>query len=148
MELLQQWYSFLNQILNILGVADDEDESNWIKYMLPGTGNKHRVCRNALCGILNIRYAKWRHVVKNDHSPHKLKGRKGNDSCKGKGNVEIYNSLHEFFNELKDEASPFATRVICEETGTTTRDDDPDEVSLPPSYSKHRVYAMWCWKRG
>mmetsp|Transcript_29631 Transcript_29631/g.43117 ORF Transcript_29631/g.43117 Transcript_29631/m.43117 type:complete len:202 (+) Transcript_29631:254-859(+) len=29
-----------------------------------------------------------------------------------------------------------------------TRDDNPDEVSLPPHLTKHRCYANWCWEQG
>ena len=76
------------------------------------------------------------------------KGRKGNESSRGKANLEIYESLNLFFNELKQEALPFATRIIRDETGTTTRDDDPDDLVLPPHISKHSCFARWCYSRG
>ena len=49
---------------------------------------------------------------------------------------------------MRHEGVPFAARIIREEFGLTTRDDDPDEVCLPPHLTKHRCYANWCYKRG
>jgi hypothetical protein len=45
---------------------------------------------------------------------------------------ETRQSLHAFFNGLKEEASPFAIRAIREETGTALRDDNIDDVALAP----------------
>ena len=28
------------------------------------------------------------------------------------------------------------------------RDDNPDDVALPPYMTMQRCYAMWCWERG
>ena len=61
---------------------------------------------------------------------------------------EIYESLHEYFDALEKESLPFATRVIRERTGLHMRDDNPDDVLLPPHMSKHRCYAQWCFSRG
>ena len=58
-------------------------------------------------------------------------------TSKGKGKIELYVTLNSFFHELSNEGFPFATRLVREETGLTTRDDDPDNVVLPPSMSKH-----------
>ncbi len=70
-------------------------------------------------------------------------GKKGEDSGHGKANIEVYESLNLFFNELKQEALPFATQMIRDETGRTTRDDDPDDLVLPPHISKHQCFARW-----
>ena len=45
--------------------------------------------------------------------------------------MEIHASLEEHFTELQDEGLQFATRLICEGTGLTTRNDNPNEVVLP-----------------
>ena len=28
------------------------------------------------------------------------------------------------------------------------RDDNPDDVALPPNFTKRQLYAKWCWSRG
>lgn len=73
---------------------------------------------------------------------------KEDESSRGKANVEIYASLNQFFTELKQEALPFAMRIIRDETRTTTRDDDPDDLLLPPYISKHSCFARWCYSQG
>ena len=45
---------------------------------------------------------------------------------------DVYDSLYIYFQEMKNDGLPFATCVICEEIGLTTRDDNIDEVALPP----------------
>eukprot|EP00957_Ditylum_brightwellii_P015066 1136749-Ditylum_brightwellii.AAC.1 len=72
---------------------------------------------------------------------HSLKGIKGAKSCRQKSYGKIYGSLDEFFERLKEEATPFATRIIREQTGTTTRDDNPDDVVLPLYMTKHKIYT-------
>eukprot|EP00957_Ditylum_brightwellii_P108188 8254567-Ditylum_brightwellii.AAC.1 len=57
-------------------------------------------------------------------------------------------SPSEFFENLKEEATPFATRIIREKTGLTTRDNNLDDVVLPLHLSMHHCYTMWCWERG
>ena len=59
----------------------------------------------------------------------------------------MYVSLDDYFEELREEGVPFAARIIREEFGLTTHDDDPDEVCLSPHLTKNRCYTIWCWKR-
>ena len=57
--------------------------------------------------------------------------------------------MRQYFDALKEEQTiPFATRTVREATGTTTRDDDPNEATLPPHMGKRMVYERWCWERG
>ena len=72
---------------------------------------------------------------------HGLKVKLSDRSCRAKGLEEIYASLHSFFTELMEEALPFATMVVRDEIGTTTRDSDPDDVLLPPYVAKHSCYV-------
>eukprot|EP00957_Ditylum_brightwellii_P012411 937322-Ditylum_brightwellii.AAC.1 len=60
----------------------------------------------------------------------------------------MYASLDEYFNGLKSEAVPFATRMVRDECGMTTRDDNPDEVALSPNMTQGECYHGWCYKRG
>mmetsp|Transcript_15652 Transcript_15652/g.23710 ORF Transcript_15652/g.23710 Transcript_15652/m.23710 type:complete len:123 (+) Transcript_15652:348-716(+) len=102
----------------------------------------------ALTSILGIGTKLWDAAItggtKADDHMHGLAGKPSN-RCKNL--AEVHESLHNYFSSLKNEGIPFAKRVIREETGTMTRDDDPDAVCLPPHMSKRRCYASWCWER-
>ena len=50
--------------------------------------------------------------------------------------------------KLENEAQPFPTRFVRDETGFNVRDDNPDERLLPPHMSKHGLYGEWCYSRG
>jgi hypothetical protein len=111
--------------------------------------NQFRVCRNGLTGLLDMGWTMVMTAFKEPGKVHAKMGTKGILSNKGKIYEEVYASLDFFFTELKEQGTPFATRIIREETGLTTRDhDNPDDVALPPHLSKHRCYANWCWERG
>jgi hypothetical protein len=102
------------------------------------------VCKNGLQGLLCIGRKLWTSLIKNPGQVHGNTGK----ANKSKPFAEVYVSLTTFFEALEKEGSPFATRIIREETGTTMRDDDPNEVCLPPHITKHKCYARWCWERG
>ena len=102
------------------------------------------VCKNGLQGLLCIGRKLWTSSIKNPGQVHGNTGK----ANKSKPFAEVYVSLTTFFEALEKEGSPFATRIIREETGTTMRDDDPNEVCLPPHITKHKCYARWCWERG
>lgn len=103
------------------------------------------ICRNALMGLLGIGHRMWKTAVVDPLAVHGNAGKRSNYT---KMYEEVYHSLDDFFCNLANEGTPFATRIIREESGLTTRDDNPDEVALPPHMSKHRCYARWCWERG
>ena len=144
--LLYEWAKVASVLLSM-------DSNNKFVYMLPGIpvgeGEPQRmICRNALLGLLNEGKKSWRSAMKGPDFIHAGKGKKDILSGRGKANVEAYQSLKLFFTDLKQEALPFATRIIRDETGRTTRDDDPDDLVLPPHISKHQCYARWCYSRG
>ena len=114
---------------------------------IPDCGRK-LLCRNALLRIFNIGYRKYANACEDPSKRHSNTGKKGSTSAKGKHMKEVYDSLHSFFAELTSEAAPFATRIIRDRAGLNTRDDDPNDVSLPPSMTKHRCYAKWCYDNG
>ena len=131
-ELMYEWSKVASVLLAI-------DITNPTPYMLPGVAAEPdnpipMICRNALQGLLNEGRKGWKTAMEGPSFIHSGIGRTGDESSRGKANSEIYRSLHIFFTELKQEALPFATRIIREETGTTTRDDDPDDVVLPPPH--------------
>ena len=72
---------------------------------------------------------------------HGLKGETGAQSNKGKSSQDWRDSLKDYFEQLKSESVPFATRIVREQTGLTSRDDEPDLVALLPHMSKRRCYA-------
>ena len=67
-------------------------------------------------------------------------------SGKWKANIELYVTLNSLFGELANKGVPFATRLMWEDIGLTTCNDDPDDVLLPPHMSKHRCYSRWCYQ--
>lgn len=120
-----------------LDVEDESDgEENTVRVI--------KLCRNGLANILNVGSDLWNSAVKAPAKKHGNTGKKN----KSKGFEEAKDSLNAFFERLKDEAAPFPTKLIRSETGNVVRYDNPDEVALPPHYSKHRCYARWCWERG
>ena len=145
-DLMYEWEKVAQMLLA-------NDSSDKLVYMMPGipvgAGLAQRlICRNALLGFLNEGRKSWLSAMKGPAFVHAGLGKKGILSGRGKANIEVYESLNTFFSELKQEAQPFATRIIREQTGLTTRDDDPDDVLLPPHFSKHQMYARWCYSQG
>ena len=62
--------------------------------------------------------------------------------------LEVKDDIHEFFHEMKQFATPTATRVVREETGTGLRDGEENNVELPTFWSKRSVYGRFCFERG
>ena len=144
MELLHEWQqvaAFVKENGNV-EVADKK-----LFLRIPRTN--YSICRNALCGLLGVGKKLWKTSVKRpEDRVHKLKGKMADQSSRGKEMAEVDRSLGEYFEVLKQRGLPFATRVIREETGTTTRDDNVDDVVLPPHISKRSCYIEWCYSRG
>ena len=147
-ELILEW-------LKVSALMESFDAGNKLTFMMPGLPPAQEgeetitICRNAIVNLLNIGRKLFETAQGIDVSkPDGKKGRTGIDSSKGKYYIEIYASLHQFFKELEKEGLQFSTRMIREETGTTTRDDDPEELVLPPHVSKHACYGRWCFSRG
>ena len=147
-EILHEW-------AKVSATIESVCPGNKLSYMVPGLpiagaeeAANPMICRNALLGLLNEGRKSWRSAMQGPGIIDRRTGMKEDESSRGKANVEIYASLNQFFTELKQEALPFATRIIRDETGTTTRDDDPDDLVLPPHISKHSCFARWCYSRG
>ena len=141
-ELLNTWirYSAADENKNlILPLLQEEREEP-----IPD----HFICRHAVFAMLNVGRKLQDSATKSPTKKHGNAGKKGADNNRGKKYIDAHASLHSFFTELKEEALPFATRLIREKTGMVTRDDDPDNVALPPHLSKRQIYAKWCWSRG
>ena len=145
-ELMYEWA----KVASVLSSMDPGKKTVFILPGIPSEANEPppRICRNAIQGLLNEGRMSWDTAMRGPGYTDARVGRTGINSSRGKANIEIYCSLNLFFNELKQEALPFATRIIREETGATTRDDDPDELVLPPHVSKHHCFARWCYLRG
>ena len=145
-QLLHQW-------AQVSCLLKGMDGGNNRTYLVPGItvreGEESRtICQNGLHGLLNVGRRTWDAAMKDPGKTDLKKGKTGEQSSRGKQNIEVYNSLKTFFTELKKEALPFATRIVREKTGTTTRDDNPDDLVLAPHVSKHSIYARWCYSRG
>ena len=104
------------------------------------------LCRNAIAQIFCIgpKFLKKVKIVMSggSYSRHALTGLVGVSCNRNKGRKGMYDSIHEFLTKLKDEAAPFLTRYIRDETGQTTRNDDINQVYLPPHYSLNKV-TFW-----
>ena len=95
-------------------------------------GTPSLICRNALQSILNIGWHHFRMATGlNVFQACGLSGRIVIESNRGREMTAIHMALHEFSGALKNESTLFATILIYEATGMTTRDDDPDDVALP-----------------
>ena len=143
----------LNEWTRMAGILDNIVRHRLL-YPLPAvdieTGRgKQLVCRQAVHRILNVGRVKWSAALATDNPEyaHGLRDRTGLAANKTKALGEVHELLHAFFGALKKEGVPFAMQVIREETGLTTRYEDPDEVCLLPHMSKHWIYAGWCWSR-
>jgi hypothetical protein len=141
--------------LKVSALLERLDPKNKLTYMLPGLPPSVEgeeaitICKNATGNLLSIGRKLFATAGGlNALKPDGKKGRTGTDSNKGKYYIEIYDSLHDFFVELEKEGLQFSTRIIREETGTTTRDDNPEELVLPPHISKRSCYGRWCYSRG
>ena len=110
-------------------------------------GTEPMVFKAGLSAILYVRKDRWKTAVK-PGKVHGLTKEKGIEKNRNKNKVEMYVSLGDYFEELREKSIPFAARIIREKFVLATRDDDLDEVCLPPHLTKHRCYAIWCWKRG
>jgi len=147
MELLNEW----QKIAEFMELEYPEPRTNR-RFMLPTQGNEgaqHSICGNGLCGLLFVGRKLWK-TSRMDKAErvHALAGKSNLESSRGKQMQEVYDSLDTFFTLLLEDGLPFATRIIRDETGLTTRDDDPDDVVLPPHITKHGCYARWCFLRG
>ena len=145
-ELLYEWNRFACQ---------DGSAGRGRKFLLPkcaplvddGEEDQEEVliCRNALMELLCVGRRMWTTAMNCPGMVHKATGKRSNRTI---ALGEAYESLNSFFADLAQEAAPFARRVIREETGMTVRDDNPNDVALPPHMTKRRCYARWCWERG
>ena len=96
-----------------------------------------------MTGLLNIRRRAWKIAVEKPEFIDRRKRKIGVLSNKGKAYEEVYESMNLFFLELQEEVLPFATRIVRDITGLITRDNNPDDILLPPYLSKHKCYARW-----
>jgi hypothetical protein len=78
---------------------------------------------------------------------YKLKGKKSN--MKQRWDEMYFDSLVQYFEELRKEAGPIATQFVRERTGETTTGDDTEGVEyLAPDFSKRQCYYKCCATRG
>eukprot|EP00957_Ditylum_brightwellii_P010519 797275-Ditylum_brightwellii.AAC.1 len=64
------------------------------------------------------------------------------ESGRGKDMVEVYDSLDSLFEDLKQQALPFATQIVQNELGACTRDNDVDAVVLPHRLVPSKLVAI------
>ena len=106
-----------------------------LTYMLPtilSTDKKYLICRNGLTRLLDMERKFVNTTISNPIIINAKRGKMGVLSSKGKANIEIYVTLNSSFDELAKEELPFATRLVREETGLITSDDESDDVVISP----------------
>eukprot|EP00957_Ditylum_brightwellii_P091375 6957147-Ditylum_brightwellii.AAC.1 len=111
-------------------LTSNDTVHNSIVYMLPTLvlPEKHLwICKNGLSGLFNIGRRLWAIAITEQNKTTAKK-----DHC---GELSIKEGL------------PFATCIVCEETGMTLWDDNPDKVLLLPHISKWQCYARWYFQR-
>ena len=106
-------------------------------------------CLNGLCSILNLR-TDFVNGLKNHPNgmpivPHQGVGKVGRES--NRTDKVMFDALDEYFKKLKMECQPFSTEVVREAASLTVR-GDVETLSLPPYYSKRRVYGQYLWENG
>ena len=109
-DLLYEWAKVASVLLSM-------DRTLTLLYLLPGIPvgegeQQWMICRNALLSFLNEGRKSWKSAMTGPAFVHSGIGKNGILSGRGKANIEVYQSLNIFFNELKQEALPFATRII------------------------------------
>ena len=107
-----------------------------------------RVCQNSLILLFNHGYHKFTKIkadIENPEvAPHGHANKMPNSK---KASLEAFNkiidSLHKFFETLKEQGEAHSSRVVREETGTTLRDEDGGTIYLHPSYTKRQLYSRF-----
>jgi hypothetical protein len=108
------------------------------------------ICSSAIQIVSGKKGSFWRtciRAVQNNTIPeHGLVGKSSNNS---KVEAETLDSLCTFFGEVESLCEVIPTRFVCDRSGTnTTRDNDNEVRTLPPYWSKRKLYARWCSERG
>ena len=96
-ELMFEWNKVVSVVLAM-------DMNNPTPYMLPGVAAEPdnpipMICRNALQGLLNEGRKGLNTAMEGLSFIHSGIGRTGDESSRGKANLEIYRSLHTFFTK-------------------------------------------------
>jgi hypothetical protein len=112
-------------------------------FLLPGSTESYKVCKNALARMIGFGRKKWETInslVANNTMPtHGLRGIPSNNTNPG-----VYKKLHFLFEQLKEHATPSATRFIPQQTGELDIcDDDIDLLELPTSMTKWSIYRRY-----
>eukprot|EP00957_Ditylum_brightwellii_P125365 9555023-Ditylum_brightwellii.AAC.1 len=115
-------------------IDDDPQEKNTITAEARRETAKYMIhLKNEVKGKKGLDQRKlWNSGKLTPHKQHDNTEKHSNESSRGLGYREIYASLDDFFKQKNKEAAPFETRLIREEAGLLTRDDNSDNVVLPP----------------
>ena len=109
-------------------------------YMLPtllSTDKKYLILQNGLTRVLDTGRKFANTAIMNPFIINAKRGKMDVLSSKGKAKVELYVTLNSFFDELVNERITFSIILVQEETRLTTRNNNPNNVVLPPNMSKH-----------
>ena len=90
-----------------------------------------------MTGLLDIGSKFVNTAIRNPAIINVKRGKMDVLSRKGNSNIELYVTLNSFFDEISNEGLLFAKRLVREDTGLTTHNDDPEDVVLPTHMRKH-----------
>ena len=102
----------------------------------------YALCRNGFMKFFGIGSSKMVSIEKHvkdgglTPNPHGLSNMQGNRAL----NDETIASLNSYFDTLKSEAEPHASKVVRLMTGLVLKEDD-DNIELPSSYTKRKLYT-------
>eukprot|EP00957_Ditylum_brightwellii_P101146 7708142-Ditylum_brightwellii.AAC.1 len=128
---ISEWNTTARMVEEHLG--DISRMKYWLPILPVGENQcTYKICEHGLKNLLQIGSKLWNSGKLTPHKQHGNTGKYGNKSSRGLGYREICTSLDDIFKQKNKEAAPFALRLIREETELLTRDDNPDNVVLPP----------------
>ena len=106
------------------------------------------ICLSAWTTLFNV----GRKQLEIMRSIVKAKQSMGHDNT-GKHHIDeekedAYQNIIETLHDCEKQSTPFATRVVRDETSKSSLRDNNDYVFLPPSFSKRQCYLMIYYERG
>jgi hypothetical protein len=106
----------------------------------------NQLCQMAMMWILGVGVKVFRTAKESLIEGFGTHGCIGNTNAT---NLEMQAAMNDYFEEIKLVAEPLATSYVCEETPTEVKNaakiDEKGILALPPYWSKHGLYAQFCW---
>ena len=112
-----------NKVLPYIVLQYKEANQTYMLLTILSTDNKYLIFRNGFTGLLYMGGNFVKTAISNPDTINSKRGKMGVLSSKGKAKIELYVTLNSFFGNLANEELLFATILVLEETGLTTREN-------------------------